>query len=197
MPRHGGTVWLVEIMSFAAAIATAPESENAHPVIVIGGGPAGMRCALELCRRGVSVTVLSAESYRPYNRVRLTPLLGGDAQLGEISLTQPPVDSGYQLYLGRRIGAIDRENKLVRSVDGRVWPYSKLVIATGSRAFVPNIPGCDLNGVFTFRTAEDASALLARSISARKVAVIGGGLLGLEAARGMRRRRDVVLGLLL
>lgn len=176
-------------MSFAAAIATASGTESEPPVIVIGGGPAGMRCALELARRGTSVTVLSGEAYRPYNRVRLTPLLAGDAQLGEISLTEPPDDSGYQLYLGRRIDLIDRANKLVRSVDGRVWPYSKLVIATGSRAFVPGIPGRDLNGVYTFRTAEDASALLARSISARRVAVIGGGLLGLEAARGMRRRQ--------
>ena len=192
MSRQRGAVWIAETMSFAAAIALAPETDNENPAIVVGGGPAGMRCALELSRRGIAVTVLSAESYRPYNRVRLTPLLGGDAQLGEIALVEPPVGSGYQLYLGRRIDFIDRENKLVRSVDGRVWRYSKLVIATGSSAFVPGIPGRDLNGVYTFRTAEDASALLARSISARRVAIIGGGLLGLEAARGMRRRQCVV-----
>lgn len=179
-------------MSLAEALATAPETEVERPIVVIGGGPVGMRCAHGLVQRGLSVTVLSAESYQPYNRVRLTPLLGGDAQFGEIALPSPPETDGFELYVGRRVVAIDRDGKRVRTADGQNWPYSKLVIATGSRAFVPGIPGRDLNGVYTFRTAEDAAALVARSISARRVAVIGGGLLGLEAARGMRRRQCAV-----
>ncbi|WP_035249749.1 FAD-dependent oxidoreductase [Actibacterium atlanticum] len=159
------------------------------PVLVIGGGPVGMRAAQSLQRAGQSVTVLSAEALPPYNRVRLTPLLGGDVQFGEITLPDAPENSdSFHLELGQRVRRIEREDKRVIAADGSVWTYDTLIIATGSSAFVPGIPGKDLPGVYTFRSAEDASALLARSFSARRVAVIGGGLLGLEAARGMRQR---------
>lgn len=170
--------------------------DTAHdtaPVIVVGGGPVGMRVAHDLVQRGLSVTVLNAESVQPYNRVRLTPLLGGDVQFGEIAL--PPLDQshpGVACFNSRRVMEVDRDAKTVTTADGTVWPYSRLVLATGSSAFVPGIPGTDLTGVYTFRTADDASALLARSFSARRVVVIGGGLLGLEAARGMRRRQCAV-----
>lgn len=149
-----------------------------------------MRAAQELVQRGLSVTVITAEVHPPYNRVRLTPLLSGDVQFGEILLPDfDAVDDKVDLVLGRHVTSIDRANKQLVTADGAVWPYRMLVLATGSHAFVPGIEGKDLPGVMTFRTAEDASALLARSFSARKVAVIGGGLLGLEAARGMRRRQ--------
>ncbi len=164
----------------------APRAE----VLIVGAGPVGMRVARELHRLNHEVTVLSAESLPPYNRVRLTPLLGGDAQFGEITLDAPTADTeGFDLQVGRRVARIDRVEKQVITADGGIWDYETLVLATGSRAFVPNIPGKDLPGVYTFRTADDAAALLARSFSARRVAVIGGGLLGLEAARGMRRRQ--------
>ena len=160
------------------------------PVVIVGAGPVGIRAAQELVRRGIAVTILGEEPYDPYNRVRLTPLLGGDVQFGEIAL-QPPSGDGirFETHAGRRVVSIDRTAKHVVTGDGTVWPYAHLILATGSRAFVPGIPGRDLAGVYTFRTAADASALVARSISARRVAVIGGGLLGLEAARGMRRRQ--------
>lgn len=129
------------------------------------------------------------ETFAPYNRVRLTPLLGGDAQFGEITLEElPDENETFQLRLGHRVVKILREEKQIVTANGQVWPYEKLILATGSRAFMPNISGRDLSGVFRFRSADDASALLARSFAARRVAVIGGGLLGLEAARGMARR---------
>ncbi|MEL6523087.1 MAG: FAD-dependent oxidoreductase [Pseudomonadota bacterium] len=156
-------------------------------VVIVGAGPVGIRAAQDLRKRGISVTVLSAESYSPYNRVRLTPLLSGDVQFGEIALVEDTADD-LDIQLGHRAVSIDRDKKLVVTADGSAWPYQTLILATGSNAFVPSIPGRDLPGVYTFRTAEDASALLARSFSARHVAVIGGGLLGLEAARGMRNR---------
>lgn len=164
----------------------ASEPTTLHTVI-IGGGPVGMRAAQRLSAAGMAVTVLSAETFAPYNRVRLTPLLAGDVQFGDI--LSPTLPSGdFSVITGVRATEIDREQSCVITADGRKWPYETLIIATGSRAFVPGVPGFDLGNVFTFRTAEDAQALMARSFSARRVAVVGGGLLGLEAARGMQRR---------
>jgi nitrite reductase (NADH) large subunit len=161
---------------------------------VVGGGPVGIRTAQELSKLGAPVVVLTAEAFAPYNRVQLTPLLGGDVQFDEITLPVPENDPLMSCQWGQTVEQLDLAKHQVITRDGAVWPYSKLVLATGSRAFVPGIPGTDLPGVFTFRTAEDASALMARSFSARRIAVIGGGLLGLEAARGMRRRGcDVTL----
>lgn len=177
-------------MSHAEFISPSPFPDTQdRPVVVIGGGPVGMRVAQELIRHGRAVTVLSAEPHKPYNRVRLTPLLGGDVQFGDIELPDLSDPAGRATCLtGKYVVEIDRDEHIVRTADGSLYPYAQLILATGSQAFVPGIPGRDLPGVYTFRTAEDTSALLARSISARRVAVIGGGLLGLEAARGMRRR---------
>ncbi|SPF78418.1 Nitrite reductase [NAD(P)H] [Pseudoprimorskyibacter insulae] len=153
-----------------------------------------MRTAQELAKRGQAVHVLTAEAFAPYNRVQLTPLLGGDVQFDEITLPLTDETDLLTCHWGQTVARIDREARQVITRSGDVWAYSKLVLATGSRAFVPGFPGTTLPGVFTFRTADDASALMARSFSARRIAVIGGGLLGLEAARGMRRRGcDVTL----
>ncbi|MGB0904681.1 MAG: NAD(P)/FAD-dependent oxidoreductase, partial [Mangrovicoccus sp.] len=164
---------------------------GADPVIVIGGGPVGLRAAECLHARGLPVLVLCGEAVGPYNRVKLTPLLAGDVQFGDIVLEPPKVPEGgpdFTIQHGLNAARIDREARQVITADGGVWRYSKLVLATGSAAHIPGIPGKDLPGVFTFRDSEDAARLIARSFSARKVVVIGGGLLGLEAARGMQRR---------
>lgn len=159
-------------------------------IIVVGGGPVGVRTGQLLAKSGHSVTLLSDEAHKPYNRVRLTPLLGGDVQFGEIELDDiSDADGSLAVLTGMRVMRIDRDKKEVVTGDGSSWPYDKLVLATGSSAFVPGIQGKDLPGVFTFRTADDASALLARSFSARNVVIIGGGLLGLEAARGLQKRQ--------
>lgn len=168
------------------ATGTGPSVE----VAVVGAGPIGSRVAQILVRGGVKTALFGDETFEPYNRVRLTPLLGGEAQFGEIRLAEFPEETeAFQMHVGRRVVKIFRDTKQLATADGRVWPYGKLILATGSRAFIPGIPGKDLSGVFRFRSADDASALLARSFSARKVAVIGGGLLGLEAARGMALRQ--------
>lgn len=159
------------------------------PVVVIGGGPAGIRVGQELARRGIETIIFNAERWLPYNRVKLTPLLCGDVQLGQVA--QPltfPGPGRVALYSGHSIVDIDRERKTVTGRFGRVWPYSKLVICTGSRAHVPPIPGRELAGVFTFRNFDDVEKLVARSLSSRRTVIIGGGLLGLEAARGMAAR---------
>ncbi len=162
---------------------------NHSEVLVVGGGPVGVRVGQLLSRRGLEVTLLSEEHHDPYNRVRLTPLLGGDVQFRDLALQSPEEqESNLSIRTNCRVVEIDRDECLLETADGQIWSYGKLVIATGSRAFVPAIPGAQLPGVFSFRTADDVSALMARSFAARKVTVIGGGLLGLEAARGLAKR---------
>ena len=168
--------------------ADSPESAS-PPVIVIGGGPCGMRAAQSLARAGRNALVLNAEKWDPYNRVKLTPLLAGDVQLGEVSAPRERSGSGdLQVLNGASATQIDLERRVVTTADGEERAFSDLILAMGSRAFIPGIPGRDRPGVFQFRDASDVEALIARSFRARSVVVIGGGLLGLEAARGMHRR---------
>ena len=167
----------------------APNLAECPQTVIIGSGPIGMRVGQLLSQRGVPTLILGDEPYDPYNRVRLTPLLSGDVQFGDITLAAAPDQSAaMRIQIGARVAEIDRVARHVKTVSGTIFPYQTLVLATGSSAFVPSIPGTDVAGVYTFRTADDASALLARSFSARDVTVVGGGLLGLEAARGLKRR---------
>lgn len=158
-------------------------------VLIVGGGPAGLRVAQELSKAGCNVTLFNAERWKPYNRVKLTPLLSGDVQLGQVSQSLAfPGPGRVALYSDTSVVDIDRQAKTVTTRHGRVWPYDKLVLCTGSRAHIPNIPGADKSGVFTFRNFDDVEKLVARSMRSRHCVVVGGGLLGLEAARGMRDR---------
>lgn len=163
--------------------------KSGAPVIVIGGGPSGICLAQELSRLGHEVIVFNAERWKPYNRVKLTPLLSGDVQIGQVEQSLDfPGPGKVALYSDNSIIDVDREARTVTSKHGRVWSYSKLVFCTGSRAHIPPIPGIDLPGVYTFRNFDDVEKLVARSFSSRRCIVVGGGLLGLEAARGMKDR---------
>lgn len=179
-------------VSRIAAPASALESQSGatfDPVIVVGGGPVGIRTAQELSRRGIDCIVFNAERWLPYNRVKLTPLLCGDAQIGNVM--QPltfPGPGRVTLYSDQSIVDVDASARTVTSSTGRIFSYAKLVFCTGSRAHVPPIPGRELAGVFTFRSADDVEKLIARTFRSRCAVVIGGGLLGLEAARGMSSR---------
>ncbi|WP_373510529.1 FAD-dependent oxidoreductase [Thiocapsa sp.] len=166
----------------------APEPSE-KPVVVVGNGPVGMRVAQELLERlpDTPVVIYGDEPHEPYNRVRLSSLLAGE--LDRETLAQPLKRSAgarIEERLGYRIETIRKDAKCVVDNTGRVQPYSKLVLATGSSAFVPGIPGIELDGVFTFRNLEDANRLLARRVRSHHTVVLGGGLLGLEAARGMQ-----------
>jgi nitrite reductase (NADH) large subunit len=159
------------------------------PIVVIGNGPIGMRLVKDLLDRlpQQRCVIYGEEAYEPYNRVQLSAWLAGDVDW--TSLNQPLDHAASALVeqrIGYRITAIDREQRWVSDSSGRVQAYRKLVLATGSRPFVPGIPGIDREGVYTFRDMADAQRLMARRARSHRTVVLGGGLLGIETARGMQ-----------
>ncbi|QQP93156.1 NAD(P)/FAD-dependent oxidoreductase (plasmid) [Skermanella sp. TT6] len=166
-------------------------------LVVIGNGMAGARAVEEVLARGgadlFEITMFGDEPYGNYNRILLSNVLNGSQDPADIVMN--PLDwyrdNGITLHAGSPVTDIDRSAKTVRSEAGVHMPYDYLLIATGSRAFVPPIegmtgPGGKLrDGVFAFRTLDDCDGIIARARESRQAAVIGGGLLGLEAARGL------------
>lgn len=158
---------------------------------MIGNGPAGFRFCDRLTAlapdRTHRLTVFGEESRPAYDRVRLTEYLRGRSA---DSLESAPPDwyaeQGIALHTGDPVLSIDREARLVRSAGGRTIPFDRLVLATGSRAHLPSVPGIRLPGVFVYRTLDDLARIRERSRHIRRAAVIGGGLLGLEAATALR-----------
>jgi nitrite reductase (NADH) large subunit len=167
------------------------------PTVVIGSGPVGLRLAHELCARnpGGRVIVYGDEPQAPYNRVKLSSWLAGEIGYGGLSgdVALPP-EALCELRLGRRVAAIDTVARVITDAAGEREHYGALVLATGSRPRVPETPGMQLPGVYTFRDFADAQSLFARQVRSRHTIVLGGGLLGIETARGMRRlNTDVTL----
>jgi len=163
-------------------------------LVVAGNGMAGMRTVEELLKLGVagrfSITVFGSEPRGNYNRILLSPVLSGEAQADDIMLHRPGwyTKRGITLHAGDPIVEIDRKRRVVRSRSGIVEPYDRLLIATGSDPIVLPLPGKDLPGVVTFRDLDDVDRMLAASGKDRRAVVIGGGLLGLEAAHGLSLR---------
>ncbi|GAC1415266.1 MAG: hypothetical protein NVSMB5_04210 [Candidatus Velthaea sp.] len=182
---------------FAVLVATLEQGALPLPavrngrLVVIGNGMAGARFVEDLRARAsesFEVTVLGDEPHGGYNRIMLSGVLGGFREPGEI-ITHPPDwydDRRITLERGTRATAIDRERREVRSADGRTYGYDALVFATGSRPLVPPIPGLDAPHVQVFRTLEDCERIRTAARDARSAVVLGGGLLGLEAASGLR-----------
>ncbi len=152
-------------------------------VAIVGYGMAGARIARELGRRGVEVTVFGAESEAAYNRILLSSMIAGKQTEAEIALPVPP--DHVELRLGEAVESVDLEHKTVNGV-----PFDKLILATGAEAFVPPIPGLLPlpTGAYVLRTVEDARAILTEAANRASAIVLGGGLLGLEAARGLAKR---------
>jgi nitrite reductase (NADH) large subunit len=155
-------------------------------LVVIGNGMVGQRLLEHLTGDAVecSIAVLGEEPRAAYDRVQLSSFFSGKSA-DDLALATPDFFArhGIALHLGDKAVAIDREAKRVRSADGREHGYDTLVLATGSYPFVPPLPGRDRPGCFVYRTIDDLEAIRAAARGARSGVVIGGGLLGLEAAK--------------
>lgn len=159
-------------------------------LVMIGNGMAGVRTIEEILDANpdmFDITIFGAEKYPNYNRIMLSPVLAGDTTIDEIILNDEQwyADNGITLHLGKRIKEIQRGYRKVVAEDGTEVEYDNLIIATGSNPFIIPIPGHDKEGVMAFRDIDDCDAMVEAANTYKKAAVIGGGLLGLEAAKGL------------
>lgn len=163
-------------------------------LVVVGNGMAGMRTVEELLKREEGqrycITVFGAEPHANYNRIMLSSVLAGDKNLDEIVINSREwyAANGIRLIAGDAVTKIDREAKTVTSASGTEVSYDKLLIAIGSKPLAPPIPGLGLPGVCAFRDIADVDKMLEAARTKKRAVVIGGGLLGLEAAWGLKRR---------
>ncbi len=159
-------------------------------LVIVGGGMAATRLVDEVTARAptrYAITVIGEEQRLPYNRVLLSSLLAREVEGSDLDL-KPRTwwdERGVTLLGGARATAIDIGERLVRIEPGPAIPYDALVLATGSEPVQLPLPGADLPGVVTFRTHDDVTSMLAKAGAKRRAVVIGGGLLGLEAAYGL------------
>jgi len=176
----------------------ANKSRLAERLVVIGNGMAGCRAVEEVLARDpgrFSITIFGAEPRVNYNRIMLSPVLAGEKAFEDIVINGQDWydDNGITLISGDPVVTIDRKTQTVIARSGRVEPYDRLLIATGSDPFIIPVPGHDLPGVVTFRDLDDVDRMLAAAEAGKasgggSAVVIGGGLLGLEAAHGLSLR---------
>lgn len=162
-------------------------------LVVVGNGMAGMRTVEELLkfdRELYDITVFGSEPHGNYNRILLSPLLAGEKSVDDIMLNTREWyrDNGIILHTGDPVEQIDRRRRLVRAASGREVYYDRLLLATGSKPFIIPVPGHKLPGVIAFRDIQDVETMLQAAREHRRAVVIGGGLLGLEAANGLLRQ---------
>ena len=179
-----GKVWLQS---------TPLKKAGRRKLVVIGNGMAGMRTVeelLQLAPNTYDITVISAEPHANYNRILLSPVLSGEKTVADIIIN--PLswydDKGVKLHRDDPAVSIDRKRRVVKTRSGATFPYDRVLLATGSNPIILPIPGNKLDGVCTFRDLHDVDTMLAASKKYKRAVVIGGGLLGLEAAYGLKRR---------
>ena len=161
-------------------------------LVVIGNGMAGMRTVEELLALDPDlyrITVFGSEPHGNYNRILLSPVLAGEKTVDDIMLNDEAwyAEHGIVLHMGKTVTRIDRRNRKVVAEDGTEAPYDRLLLAVGSNPILLPLPGADLEGVITFRDIADVERMLAASKTRKNAVVIGGGLLGLEAANGLKK----------
>ena len=163
-----------------------------EPLVIIGNGMAAARLVEELNKRALgryAIAVIGEEPRLAYNRVLLSSVLAREVSHGDIELKTAAWwrKHGVTLLYGHRAVSIDADIRRVRLANGATLPFAKLVLATGSRAIRLNVPGMDLPGVITFRDLGDVASMEQAAKTHKRAAVIGGGLLGLEAAYGLAK----------
>ncbi len=166
-------------------------------LVMVGNGMAGVRTLEELLKIApdlYDITVFGAEPHPNYNRILLSPVLAGEQTLDEIVLNDWAwyQEHGITLHAGKTVTEVDRVRRIVRASDGQGGvieaPYDRLIMATGSNPFMLPIPGKDLQGVLAYRDIADTQAMIDAATQYQHAIVIGGGLLGLEAANGLMKR---------
>ncbi|QTN24903.1 NAD(P)/FAD-dependent oxidoreductase [Rhizobacter sp. AJA081-3] len=162
-------------------------------LVMVGNGMAGVRTLEELLKIApelYDVAVFGAEPHPNYNRILLSPVLAGEQTLDEIVLN--PLswyeEHGIRLHLGKKVVDVDRRRRVVKAADGTEEEYDRLLLATGSNPFILPVPGKELEGVIAYRDIADTNAMIDAAQKYRHAVVIGGGLLGLEAANGLMLR---------
>lgn len=162
-------------------------------LVLVGNGLAGMRCLedlLDMAPERYEITVIGEEPWGNYNRIMLSPVLSGDKTIDDIML-HPLAwysDKGIRFIAGDPAVKIDRARKKIYTEKGEVVDYDRLILATGSKPFIPSIAGTELTGVISFRDIYDVNTMLDYCKNKKNAVVIGGGLLGLEAAYGLKQR---------
>jgi nitrite reductase (NADH) large subunit len=162
-------------------------------LVVVGNGMAGIKTVEELIRLApdlYDITVFGSEPHPNYNRILLSPVLAGEQTLQDIVLNDLDwyAANNIRLHLSKKVTHIDRKKREVIAEDGTTEPYDKVLLATGSNPFMLPIPGVDLPGVISYRDIADTNAMIDAATKFKHAVVIGGGLLGLEAANGLKLR---------
>ncbi|ENX57808.1 MULTISPECIES: nitrite reductase small subunit NirD [Acinetobacter] len=189
---ENGRVWVGSVPQ-KTYITNNGAAQEKLKLVLIGNGLAGMRCLedlLDMAPDRYDVTVIGEEPWGNYNRIMLSPVLSGEKTIDEIML-HPHAwysDKGIQFIADDPAIKIDRTRKVVHTEKGESVGYDRLIIATGSSPFVPPVQGVDLKGVISFRDIYDVNTMIKYCETKKNAVVIGGGLLGLEAAYGLKQR---------
>lgn len=162
-------------------------------LVMVGNGMAGVKTLEELQKIApdlYDITVFGAENFVNYNRILLSPVLAGEQTIQDIILNDEAwyAQHNITLHLGKKVSKIDRVKRMVIAEDGTEAHYDRLLLATGSTPFMLPVPGRDLKGVLAYRDIDDTNAMIAAATIHTHAVVIGGGLLGLEAANGLKQR---------
>jgi nitrite reductase (NADH) large subunit len=166
---------------------------NRERLLVVGNGMAGIRAVEDVLERApgrYDITMFGAEPHTAYSRIMLSPVLAGEKSFDDIVSHDRDWYAANTVTLnsGTAVSAIHPGARILVTGDGRSFAYDKLILATGSHPVILPVPGHDLPGVVTFRDAKDVAAMLAAARHGRNAVVVGGGLLGLEAAYGLMKQ---------